>query len=122
MKTRNQFNPKFWRSRLFTFYKHATVFTAVAGYAGVHGHEGFESIALCLMGLKTFWTIARGQVSGVDGQMAIATPHPGFLGRQEDKLTMRAGEHRAFPSWEMYARCLSVSLSKNILSRGDADK
>ena len=79
------------------FDKYPALFTAVAGSARVHGHEVFEIIALRFVGRKTFGTIARGQVSGVESQMAMATPYPGFLGWQEDKLTMRAGGHRAFP-------------------------
>jgi hypothetical protein len=102
--------------------KHPTFFTAVADFVGLHSGDFLEIIALGAVGLKTFRTIARVQVRGINGQMAMSTPHPGFLGWQEDKLTMRTGGHIASLPWEVYACCSFVFFSEKILSGEYADK
>jgi hypothetical protein len=59
-----------------TFYNHPAPFTAVPDDTGVNGDDVFEIVALRVGGLKTFWTIAIEQIIGIDGQMAMPTPHP----------------------------------------------
>jgi hypothetical protein len=53
--------------RLSAFYNYPALFTAVSDVSGVGGDDFFEIVSLRVVGLKTFWTIAIGQVSGVDG-------------------------------------------------------
>jgi hypothetical protein len=76
-----------------TLYNHPAAFTAVPHYAGVNSCDVFEIVALRVGGLKTFWTIAIGQIIGIDGQMAMPTPHPVALCWQEYELEMCAGSH-----------------------------
>ena len=101
---------------LSTGDNHPALFTAVSDYASFHSLEFFEIISLRVGGLKTFWTIAIWQVGGVDGQMAMATPYPVVLCRQEHELAMRAGGHRS-PSGSVSAS-LIVSLDQKIIPYG----
>lgn len=89
---------------LSTGDNHPALFTAVSDYASFHSLEFFEIISLRVGGLKTFWTIAIWQVGGVDGQMAMATPYPVVLCRQEHELAMRAGGHSAYHPREVLER------------------
>jgi hypothetical protein len=76
--------------RLATFDNHPTAFTAVPHDAGINSRDVLEIVALRVGGLKTFWTIAIGQIIGVNGQMAMPTPHPVALCWQEHELAMCA--------------------------------
>ena len=48
-------------------YNHPTRFTAILDDAGIIWDDFFEIVSLRVAGLKTFWTVAICQVSGVDG-------------------------------------------------------
>jgi hypothetical protein len=50
-----------------TFYNHSALFAAVSDVSGISGNDFFEIVSLRVVGLKTFWTIAIGQISGADG-------------------------------------------------------
>ena len=82
---------------LSTFDNNPALFTAVSGFASCGSHDFFEIVALRVARLKTFWTITRCQVIGIDGQMAMSATQPVVPFRQEHELAMRAGGHYASP-------------------------
>jgi hypothetical protein len=80
---------------LASFNNNAALFTAVADNPAGNGDDFLKVISLRAAGLKTFWTVTRSQLIGIDGQMAMSAPQPGALFRQEHELAMIAGRHVA---------------------------